>query len=134
MLKHLTDTLVGLGRALKVFLSSDNLLDGITLDELSVSIATHSDGTRKSYLSLGDGLLRRLGELLDGLLVVTQILLAANEDDGESVAEVKHLRDPLLARCCVSFTWQFKIGVGKAIRVPSPGRSRANRASRWRSR
>jgi hypothetical protein len=50
---------------------------------------------RKSYLLRGDGLLAGLSELLDGLLVVSQILLAADEDDRETLAEVQNLRDPL---------------------------------------
>ena len=34
-------------------------------------------------------------ELLNGLLVVTEILLAANEDDGEALAEMQDFGDPL---------------------------------------
>lgn len=34
-------------------------------------------------------------QLLDGLRVVTEILLAANKDDGKALAEVKNLGDPL---------------------------------------
>lgn len=47
------------------------------------------------YLLGGDGLLARLSQLLNRLLVVSEILLAANKDDGEALAEVKNLRDPL---------------------------------------
>lgn len=50
------------------------------------------------YLLGGDGLLAGLSELLNDLLVVSQILLAANEDDGETLAEVQNLRDPLRLR------------------------------------
>ena len=42
-----------------------------------------------------DGLLRCLVELLDGLLVVSEILLTADEDDWEIVAEMKDFGDPL---------------------------------------
>ncbi len=48
-----------------------------------------------TYLFGTDGLLRNLAKLLDGLLVVPQILLAAHEDDGHVGAEVKDFRDPL---------------------------------------
>lgn len=48
-----------------------------------------------THLLRGDGLLAGLAELLDGLVVVAQILLAANEDDGEALAKVKNLGDPL---------------------------------------
>jgi hypothetical protein len=34
-------------------------------------------------------------QLLDGLGVVTQILLAANQDNGEALAEVENLGNPL---------------------------------------
>jgi hypothetical protein len=48
-----------------------------------------------SHLSLGDGLLRRLCELLNSLLVISQVLLATDQDNGETVAEVEDLGDPL---------------------------------------
>ena len=48
-----------------------------------------------AYLLRGDGLLRCLVQLLNGLLVVSQILLAANEDDGQAGAEVQDLGNPL---------------------------------------
>ena len=37
-------------------------------------------------------------ELFNGLLIVTQILLATNEDDGETAAEMKNFGDPLCLR------------------------------------
>lgn len=49
----------------------------------------------RTYLFRSNGLLRGLVELFDGLLIVTQILLAANKDDRKALAEVKDLRDPL---------------------------------------
>lgn len=50
-------------------------------------------------------------ELLDGLLVVAKILLASNENDWETLAEVKDLRDPLesvlaLLRGCGACSWR----------------------------
>jgi len=56
---------------------------------------TCETGSRDTYLGLGDGLLRRLCEFLDGLGVVPQVLLAADQDDRKSMAEMKNLRDPL---------------------------------------
>lgn len=41
-----------------------------------------------AHLLGGNGLLASLAKLLDGLLVVTQILLAADQDDGQSLAEM----------------------------------------------
>jgi hypothetical protein len=77
VLKHLTNTLVGLGGALQVLVGANLLANLLALFRR-------------------DGLLASLPELLDRLLVVSQILLATNKDDGETLAEVKHLRDPLL--------------------------------------
>jgi hypothetical protein len=49
----------------------------------------------EAYLFRGNGLLRCLVQLLNGLLVVSQILLAADEDDGQAGAEVQDLGNPL---------------------------------------
>jgi len=76
-LENLCNTLVGLGGALEVVVSTDNLLDMLTL-------------------LLADGLLRGLCELRNGLGVVSEILLTSNKDDGEVGAEVEDFRDPLL--------------------------------------
>ena len=46
----------------------------------------------------GYRLLGSLVQLLDGLLVEAQILLAADQDDGQALAEVQDLGDPL-GRC-----------------------------------
>ena len=57
-----------------------------------------------AYLLWSHWLLGSLVELLDGLLVVAKILLASDEDDWETLAEMKDLRDPLesvLARAAV---------------------------------
>jgi hypothetical protein len=48
-----------------------------------------------TYLLWGDGLLAGLVKLLDRLGIETQVLLAANENDGETGAEVKNFGDPL---------------------------------------
>lgn len=53
-----------------------------------------------SYLFGRNGLLAGLAKLLDRLLIVSEILLAADEDDGETLAEVQNLGDPLLKSTC----------------------------------
>lgn len=50
---------------------------------------------QQTYLLGANGLLACLAELLNGLVVVTQILLAADEDDGKALAEMQDLRNPL---------------------------------------
>ncbi len=55
----------------------------------------HGSTGNAAYLFGADGLLARLGQLVCNLLVVAEILLAANKNDGEALAEVKDLRDPL---------------------------------------
>jgi hypothetical protein len=44
--------------------------------------------THPAYLFLSDWLLRCLVQLLDGLGVESQILLAADENDGQALAEM----------------------------------------------
>lgn len=34
-------------------------------------------------------------EFLDGFLVISEVLLASNENDGKAVAKMENLRDPL---------------------------------------
>lgn len=53
-----------------------------------------------SYLFGRNGLLAGLAKLLDRLLIVSEILLATDEDDGETLAEVQNLGDPLLKSTC----------------------------------
>jgi hypothetical protein len=43
----------------------------------------------------GNGLLRGFGELLDSLRIVTEIALAADKNDGKTLAEVQDFGDPL---------------------------------------
>jgi hypothetical protein len=62
-----------------------------------------------TYLLRGDGLLAGLAELLDCLVVVSQILLATNQNDGETLAEVKDLRDPLSGTCQQELAYQGTI-------------------------
>jgi hypothetical protein len=50
---------------------------------------------RSSYLLGRNELLAGLAQLLDGLGVVSQILLASDQNDGQALAEVKNLGDPL---------------------------------------
>ena len=52
-------------------------------------------GSDNAYLLGGHGLLAGLAELLDGLLVEPQVLLAANQDLGDVGAEVMYFRAPL---------------------------------------
>jgi len=49
-----------------------------------------------AHLLRSNGLLRCLVQLLDSLLVVSQIHLAADEDDGQAGTEVHDLGEPLL--------------------------------------
>ena len=77
MLKDLLDTIPRPGGALKVLVGSNLLCDGCSLIQ-------------------GHGLLLVLGQLLNGLRVVPQVLLATDENDGEALAKVEYLRDPLL--------------------------------------
>lgn len=59
------------------------------------SVVSRQTQGQKTYLLGADGLLACLAELLNGLVVVTQILLATDEDDGKALAEMQDLRNPL---------------------------------------
>jgi hypothetical protein len=48
-----------------------------------------------AYLLRSHRLLRSLVQLLNGLLIISQILLAADEDDGKALAEMQDFGDPL---------------------------------------
>lgn len=76
-LEHLADTLASLGRALDVAGGTNLLRNSVAL-------------------SARDGALVHAGEIGVGLGVITEILLAGNEKDGETLAEVEDLGDPLL--------------------------------------
>lgn len=61
----------------------------------------------KTYLFGCHRLLRRLVQLLNSLLVKSQILLATHEDDWQALAEVQHFGDPLLHAWTISFMYQM---------------------------
>jgi hypothetical protein len=104
MLKHLTNTLIGLCRTLEVLVSTNLLADFLTLQMFismipfnrASSFWWQARGSRRlSYLLGGNRLLAGLVKLLDRLLIVSQILLATDEDNWEAAAEVQDFRDPL---------------------------------------
>ena len=55
----------------------------------------HVLGAVNPYLLWSNWLLGSLAQLLDGLVVVTKILLAANQDNWKALAEVQNLGNPL---------------------------------------
>ena len=59
---------------------------------------TDRDRKRRTYLLGSDWPLVRLPELVNNTGVAPEILLAANENDGETSAEVHNLGDPLHER------------------------------------
>jgi len=76
ILEDLTHTLTGLGGALEIVASTDFLSYGHTF-------------------FWGDRSLVGLPELINGLGITSEILLAADENDGQALAEVHHLGYPL---------------------------------------
>jgi len=50
----------------------------------------------EAYLLRSDWLLTGLMKLLDGLLIVSQILLTSDKNGWKTTAEVQNLRDPLI--------------------------------------
>jgi hypothetical protein len=51
------------------------------------------------YLLGSNGLLAGLMKLFNRFLVITEILLATDEDDREATAEMKDFGDPLVGTC-----------------------------------
>jgi hypothetical protein len=108
MLKHVTDALVGLGGTFEVLVGTNLLADLLALCN-SVSHMLYRDLSHTStqprpqvetwqretsscgftYLLSGDRLLACLVQLFLSLGVVSEILLAANQDDRKALAEVQ---------------------------------------------
>ena len=91
--EYFADTLVRLCRALEILLGANLLTDILGLGVVLEAVPMKT--TAATYLLRSDGLLGRLVQLLNGLLVEAQILLAANKDDGQALAEVQDFGDPL---------------------------------------
>jgi hypothetical protein len=80
------------------FRTSSPWCDGVSSRHPLKKIAVRREAIvvfNSTHLLWGDGLLAGLVKLLDRLGIEAQILLAANENDGEAGAEVKNLGDPL---------------------------------------
>jgi hypothetical protein len=93
-LEDFADTLVGAGRALEVLVGANLLADFLTLQfYINFLYIHHGDG--KAYLVLRNGALGGLGKLINSLAVIAKILLTADEDNRETLAEVQNLRNPL---------------------------------------
>ena len=93
------------------------------------------------YLFSGDGALGGLVELLNGLRVVAQILLTADQNDRETLAEVEDLGNPLFQSVSLLPRYESKIpgkrfsnSKGMVQNGPSPERYRGNRGSRQRNK
>jgi hypothetical protein len=85
--EYLPHALVRLRRALKVLLGTDLLTDILGLSWVSRRCRGGHIGA--TDLLGSHRLLRGLVELFNSLLVEAQILLAANKDDGQTLAEVQ---------------------------------------------
>jgi hypothetical protein len=96
-LEHLAHALSRLGRALDVAGGADALADLLSLGWLAMARRRRAS----AHLFRRHGLLAGLVQLLDGLGIESEILLAAHQDDGQAGAEVQHLGDPLreVSRC-----------------------------------
>lgn len=102
VLKYLPDALVGLGRALEILVGTNLLADLLALLGSNRLLACLSEFCSQCQHRVclvrplcQDRWEHRIEDrvvlTLDGLVVVTQILLAADEDDGETLAEVQDL-------------------------------------------
>ena len=60
------------------------------------------DQSVNTHLLLGNRSVRSLVKFLDGLLVMSEILLTSDKDDGKTLTEMEDLRDPLIETVHVS--------------------------------
>lgn len=88
--------MAGASRALQVLVRRNLLADFLTLFESQHGLLVMARVGIVTHLLVCDGLLRRLVKLIDRLLVMPKINLAADQNDGKTLAEVEDLRDPLL--------------------------------------
>lgn len=70
---------------------------------------------RLAYLLGGNWLLAGLVKFLNCLLVVTQILLTADKNDWETVAEMKDFGDPLLAEHVSAYSYLRTVRKGRKL-------------------
>jgi len=75
----------------------------------------------ETYAFGADGCLVVSPKLLNGALIVSQILLAGNQEDGESTAKVLDLREPLFRLSCfaqekIAPTWSVQISSAVVLR------------------
>jgi hypothetical protein len=147
VLEDLTNALVGLCGTLKILVGTDLLPDLLSLFhkmlaqgqrrclELGEDAAIAGPTGFTTYLLWCNWLLASLVKLLDGLLVVAEILLTSNEYDWEPLAEMENFGDPLrLQNVSQALQARVRGAISHGATVPSPGRCRANRGSRQRSR
>ena len=65
-----------------------------------------------AYLFRGDRLLRSFVQLFNCLRVVTEILFASNQNNGQALAKMQDFRDPLKVICQNPFTWLDAANIG----------------------
>jgi len=83
-----------------------------------------------TYLFGCNWLLRRFRKLFNGLGIVSQIILATNEDNRKTLAEMQDFGDPLSV--CISTLMPHCVSCNSVL--PSLERCRGNRGNRWRSK
>jgi len=92
--------MIGFGRAFEVLVGTDLLSDFFTLRTVSFMhsrnfLAVESRFDFSTYLFWCNRLLRSLSQFFNRLWVVSKVILAANEDDWETLTEVQDFGNPL---------------------------------------
>jgi hypothetical protein len=121
MLEDFTDTLVGLCGTFKILVGTNLLAHFLTLHTTMLVIIhnncpmtstrvqdMHESASKriileKAYLLRSNGLLACFVKLLDRLLVVAEIFLTTNENNGKPLAEMEDFGDPLEVGTCQQF-------------------------------
>jgi hypothetical protein len=86
-LEDFADAVVGLGRAFEVFVGSNLLANFLALQQ-DIRLCVWPMRLLVTYLLWSDWLLRGLCKLFNSLGVMSQVVLAAHENDGKTLAEV----------------------------------------------
>lgn len=95
ILEDFANALACSGRALEIVPRPNLVRYGHTLKRWTHHPKKSARKETKTYLLRGYRSLARLLELVDYSSVTSEVVLAANKNDGKTSAEVHHLRNPL---------------------------------------
>lgn len=102
MFEDFSDALVGSGGTLEILVGTNLLCDIRSLYIDQSSVIEYARSSVATNLLRGNRLLRCLVKFLNRSLVVTQVLLATDQDGRQTLAEMENFGDPLCLRSAKS--------------------------------